>query len=73
MKYLSYKNYIDFKNHFKGLAKKNNIDLDFYFDSEDYICIYIKCILQNHNPVKMNLDEINNIILDMLLESDYLK
>lgn len=68
MKYLTYKNYLEFKRNFKKEALKHDIDLDFYFTDDDYIFIFIRCLKKGKNPSQLKYDEMNTIILDSLLE-----
>lgn len=68
MKYLSFKNYLDFKRNFKKEAFKQGIDLDFYFTSDDYIFIFIRCLQKGQDPSHLKYNEINTIILDTLTE-----
>lgn len=63
-----YEDFLAFKLHFIKLAAQHNIDLDFYFDNEDFYTIYINCLLTHKNPLKLTLDEINDVILNALLE-----
>ena len=63
-----YEDFLAFKLHFIKLAAEHNIDLDFYFDNEDFYTIYINCLLTHKNPLKLTLDEINDVILNALLE-----
>ena len=64
-----YEDFLAFKLHFIKLAAQRNIDLDFYFDNEDFYIIYIHCLLTHKNPLKLTLDEINGVILNALLEA----
>ncbi len=68
MKYLSFKNYLDFKRNFKKEAIKHGIDLDFYFTADDYIFIFIRCLQKGKNPSQLKYDEINTIILESLVD-----
>ena len=68
MKYLSFKNYLDFKRNFKKEALKHGIDLDFYFTNDDYIFIFIRCLQKGKNPSQLKYDEMNTIILDSLVD-----
>lgn len=68
MKYLK-TNFMKFKRYFRKKAEDENIDLDFYFDNEDYITIYFTCLLQGVDPVKLTIKEINDILVKVLFEA----
>lgn len=68
MKYLTYKNYLEFKKNFKKGAKAYDIDLDLFFTEEDFIYIFIRCIKSGENPAQLSYHEINCFILDILTE-----
>lgn len=67
MKYLK-RNFMKFKRYFRKQAESENIDLDFYFDNEDYIIIYFTCLLQGVDPVNLTIEEINDILVKVLFE-----
>lgn len=67
-KYLTYKNYLEFKRNFKNGAKKYSIDLDLFFQEDDFVYIFIHCIKKGKNPAQLTYHEINVFILDLLIE-----